>query len=129
MHGGHRIWNGSPATCPMTFATSFTSRPRYIPWAAWRAARLPPFERLAVIADDFDFLRFDTGGLIAQEDKAAVEIFIHYRHRETGTALETTIGNFWSFEDGWPVRLSEYHNLVRIQDFKHSVAALTSRAL
>jgi len=40
-------------------------------------------ERLAVIADDFDFLRFDTGGLIAQEDKAAVEIFIHYRHRET----------------------------------------------
>ncbi len=31
-------------------------------------------ERLAVIADDFDFLRFDTGGLIAQEDKAAVEI-------------------------------------------------------
>ena len=44
-------------------------------------------------------------------------------------ALETTIGNFWSFEDEWPVRLSEYQNLVRVQEFKHSVAALTSRAL
>jgi len=86
-------------------------------------------ERLAVIADDFDFLRFDTSGLITQKDKAAVEISIHYRHRETGTALETTIGNFWTFEDGWPVRLSEYHNLVRLQEFKHSLTVLTGRAL
>ena len=86
-------------------------------------------ERLAVIADDFDFLRFDTSGLIAQKDKAAVEISVHYRHRETGTPLETTIGNFWTFEDGWPMRLSEYHNLVRLQEFKHSVTALTGRAL
>jgi len=86
-------------------------------------------ERLAVIADDFDFLRFDTSGLITQKDKAAVEISIHYRHRETGTALETTIGNFWTFEDGWPVRLSDYHNLVRLQEFKHSLTVLTGRAL
>ena len=80
--------------------------------------------RLGVIADDFEILRFDTSGLIVQEARAGVEIPVRYRRRETDIDLETTIANFWTFEDGWPVRLSEYHNLVRIQEFKQSVAAL-----
>lgn len=79
---------------------------------------------LGVIADDFEILRFDTSGLIVQEARAGVEIPVRYRHRETDIDLETTIANFWTFEDGWPVRLSEYHNLVRIQEFKQNVAAL-----
>ena len=78
--------------------------------------------RLGVIADDFEILQFDTHGLIVQNDKAAVEIPIHYRHRETGMPLETTVANFWTFEDGWPIRLCEYHDLVRIQEFKHGLA-------
>jgi len=63
----------------------------------------PSIARLAVIADDYEILRFDTSGLIAHEDRAAVEIPVRYRHRETGASLETTIANFWTFEDGWPV--------------------------
>ena len=33
--------------------------------------------------------------------------------------------NFWTFEDGWPVGLAEYHDIDRIQAFTASLAALT----
>jgi ketosteroid isomerase-like protein len=81
-------------------------------------------ERLRLIAAQFDFLRFDTSDLIIQKERAAVEIPIRYRHRETGTHLETMIANFWTFEDGWPVKLSEYHDVSRSQAFSANLAAL-----
>jgi ketosteroid isomerase-like protein len=81
-------------------------------------------KRFSLIAVQFDFLRFDTSDLIIQKERAGVEIPIHYRHRETGTHLETTIANFWTFEDGWPVKLTEYHDIGRIQAFTASLAAL-----
>ena len=34
--------------------------------------------------------------------------------------------NFWTFEDGWPVRLAEYHDVGRIQSFSANLAALTA---
>ena len=86
------------------------------------AAKLPP-ERLGLIAAQFDFLRFDTSDLIIHKDRAGVEIPVHYRHRETGMQLETMIANFWTFEDGWPVKLSEYHDIARIQAFTANLAA------
>jgi ketosteroid isomerase-like protein len=83
-------------------------------------------ERLGVIARDFDFLQFDTSELIIQKDRAGVEIPIRYRHRQTGAVLETTIANFWTLEEGWPVKLSEYHDISRIQAFTVKLAALTA---
>ena len=44
----------------------------------------------------------------------------------TGVQIETTIANFWSFEDGWPVKLAEYHDIERVQAFTAELAALTS---
>lgn len=83
--------------------------------------------RLEVIADDFEFLRFDTSGLLCHEDRAGVEIPIRYRHRETGASLDTTIVNFWTFEDGWPIKLTEYHDIERIQAFsKHLTEIIPS---
>jgi ketosteroid isomerase-like protein len=82
-------------------------------------------ERLGLIAAQFDFLRFDTSDLIIHKDRAGVEIPVHYRHRETGTQLETMMANFWTFEDGWPVKLSEYHDIARIQAFTANLAAQT----
>jgi hypothetical protein len=38
-----------------------------------------------------------------EKNRAAVEIPFHYRHRGTGTVLETTKANFWTLEDSWPV--------------------------
>ena len=83
-------------------------------------------QRLAAIAAEFDFLRFDTSELIIHKTRAGVEIPIHYRHRQTGAQLETMIANFWTFEEGWPVKLTEYHDLGRIQAFTANLAALTA---
>jgi hypothetical protein len=85
-------------------------------------------DRLRLIASEFDFLRFDTSDLIIHDNRAGAEIPIHYRHRETGVQLETVIANFWTFEDGWPIRLVEYHDLIRIQAFTNNLAALTPSA-
>jgi len=82
-------------------------------------------ERLGRIAMQFDFLRFDTGDLMIHRERAGLEIPIHYRHRDTGMQLETKIVNFWTFEDGWPVGLAEYHDIGRIQAFSASLATLT----
>ena len=80
---------------------------------------------LGLIAMQFDFLRFDTSDLMIRKDRAGLEIPMRYRHRETGIQIETMIANFWTFEDGWPVGLSEYHDIGRIQAFSASLAALT----
>ncbi len=82
-------------------------------------------DRLSIIALQFDFLRFDTSDLMIQKNRAGLEIPVHYRHRETGVQIETMIVNFWTFEDGWPVRLAEYHDIGRIQAFSASLAALS----
>jgi ketosteroid isomerase-like protein len=84
-------------------------------------------QRLSLIAQDFDFLCFDTSALIIQKERAGVEIPIRYRHRRTGAVLETKIANFWTFEESWPVKLSEYHDISRIQAFTASMAALAQR--
>ena len=42
--------------------------------------------------------------------------------------LETKIVNFWTFEDGWPVGLAEYHDIGRIQAFSASLATLRPRS-
>jgi hypothetical protein len=81
-------------------------------------------QRLELIAHEFDLLRFDTSDLMIQKNRAGLEIPIHYRHKETGTLLETTIVNFWTFGDGWPVMLAEYHDIGRIQKFSANVAGL-----
>ena len=40
--------------------------------------------------------------------------------------LETKIANFCAFEEGWPIKLSEYHDIARIQAFTANVAVLTA---
>jgi ketosteroid isomerase-like protein len=49
---------------------------------------------------------------------------IRYRHRATGVPLESVFASFWTFEGDRPVRLSEYHDIGRIQAFANTVAAV-----
>jgi ketosteroid isomerase-like protein len=79
-------------------------------------------DRIRTLAAEFDFLKFDTSSLIAEVNRVAVEIPIYYRHRETGVFLQTTFVDFWTFEDSRPVKLVEYHDVVRMQDFMTNVA-------
>ena len=60
---------------------------------------------------------FDTSDLLIERNRAAVEVPIHYRHRESGAPFESTKANFWTLEDGWPMKLTEYHDIARVQAF------------
>lgn len=86
-------------------------------------------ERFAIVAQEYELLRYDTSGLMIHKDRAGVEIVGHYRHRGTGVQIETPIVNFWTFEDGWPVKLSEYHDIERVQKFVADLAALGAMSL
>lgn len=79
-------------------------------------------DRIRAVAAEFDFLKFDMSSLIAEANRVAVEIPIYYRHRETGVPLQTTFVDFWTFEDGHPVKLIEYHDVASMQDFMTNVA-------
>lgn len=43
---------------------------------------------------------FDTSDLLIERNRAAVEVPIHYRHRESGAPFESTKANFRTLEDG-----------------------------
>ena len=83
-------------------------------------------QRWTVVSQELDLLRYDTSDLMIRENRAGLEIPAHYRHRETGVQIETVIVNFWTFEDGWPVRLAEYHDIGRVKAFSANLAALTA---
>ena len=82
-----------------------------------RCGKKEALERLRLIVEQFDFVVFDTSDLLIEKNRAAVEVPIHYRHRESGAPFESTKANFWTLEDGWPVKLTEYHDIARVQAF------------
>jgi ketosteroid isomerase-like protein len=90
--------------------------------------KVAALQRWTVVSQDLDLLRYDTSDLMIRENRAGLEIPAHYRHRETGVQIETVIVNFWTFEDGWPVRLAEYHDIGRVKAFSANLAALTARS-
>jgi hypothetical protein len=77
---------------------------------------------LQLIVAQFHFDEIDTSDLLIERNRAAVEVPIRYRHRETGAPFESTKSNFWTLEDGWPVKLTEYHAIARVQAFVSAVA-------
>ncbi len=99
--------------------------PEIYPLGGTSTGKRPSLERLGLIAAEFDILSFDVSDLMIHKQRDGVEIPVRYRHRRTGTVLETVIANFWTFEEGWPVKLTEYHDLNRIKAFTASLAALT----
>jgi ketosteroid isomerase-like protein len=96
------------------------------PLGGLRRGKTAALQRFAIVAQEHDLLRYDTSDLMIQKDRAGLEITGHYRHKATGLQIETTIVNFWTFEDGWPVKLAEYHDIDRIQAFTAKLAAMTS---
>jgi len=87
------------------------------PLGGARNGKAHAIERWAVLLARFEILRYDTTKLIVDRNRAAVEIPLHYRNRETGGDLETTKANFWMLEDGWPVKLTEYYDVAALQTF------------
>ena len=71
----------------------------------------------------FDFQHYDTRNLMVYRYHAAVEIPFHYVHRETGASFQSIKANFWTLEDGWPVKLAEYYDIGQLQAFLNTLAA------
>ena len=63
----------------------------------------------------FDILRFDTSNLLINKNCAAAEITLQYRLKPSGEILDTTKANFWAFEAGWPVKLTEYYDVAALE--------------
>jgi ketosteroid isomerase-like protein len=87
------------------------------PLGGARHGKKVALERFRQIVARYEILHYDTSDLMIEKNHAAVEIPFHYRHRGTGTVLETTKANFWTLEDGWPVRLTEYYDVTDLQAF------------
>jgi ketosteroid isomerase-like protein len=80
-------------------------------------------ERWRTVVAEYEFLEVNTQDLIVVKDRAAIEIPFRYRHRATGKLLETVKANFWTLEDGWPIRLTEYYDVSSVRSFTASLAA------
>jgi ketosteroid isomerase-like protein len=80
-------------------------------------------DRWRAYMQPFDFLKFEPKALLISKDRAAAEINLHYRHRETGCDLKTVKANFWTMEEGWPVRLTEYYDVGSLEAFAANVRA------
>ncbi|MFD0986713.1 hypothetical protein [Methyloligella solikamskensis] len=92
-----------------------------LPQAGLIEGKKPALNRLSLIAEAFEIVRFDTQRLLAAADRAAAEVPICYWHRKTGYTLETTMGMFWELEEGWPTRLVEYHDIDRVGRFLEKI--------
>jgi ketosteroid isomerase-like protein len=87
------------------------------PLGGARTGKKAALERWALIMARYEIVLFDTSDLMFDNNRAAVEIPLHYRHRETGALLETVKANFWTIEAGWPVKLTEYYDVAQLQAF------------
>jgi len=80
-------------------------------------------KRLSLIFMEFNSLLLDPREIVIDPNRAAVEIQIHCRHKETGRSLESVKTNFWTLEAGWPVSLAEYYDIAGLRAFMSAVAA------
>lgn len=89
--------------------------------AGVRQGKRQVIERWHRYVPQCEFLRYDFCALLINKDRAAAEISFVYRHRETGVTLETTKANLWTFEAGWPTRLTEYYDMSGVEALTRSL--------
>ena len=99
------------------------------PLGGTRRGKKEAIERLQAYRRAVRFRGVRHERLLIDRNRAAVEVPIHYRHRQTGAPFESTKANFWTLEDGWPVKLTEYHDIARVQAFVAAHAGPTRHEL
>jgi hypothetical protein len=73
-------------------------------------------ERWRLVVAQYEFLRVDTSGLMIDNNRAAVEVPIQYRH--CSTRPRPISGRS---RKAWPVRLAEYYDVGTIETFTDSI--------
>ncbi len=91
------------------------------PLGGERLGKAASLERLAQIFAQYDCLSLEASEMMIEGDRAAVEIEMHCRHRETREVVKATKANFWTLESGWPVSLTEYYVVRPFQDLMTTV--------
>jgi SnoaL-like protein len=94
------------------------------PLGGTRDGKAHVIEHWRQVTQQFAILQYDVQAIAIDDDHAAVEIAVRYRHKATGAVLATTKTNFWAFEAGWPVTLTEHYNVADLLQFKNDLAAL-----
>ena len=111
---------------PHEFRHTINFPPRLHHLGGTREGKPAVLTRLGQIFSEFEFVWFDTSGLMAGHDRAAVQIHAHCQHRKTGIPLLTLRGHFWTLEGGWPTALYEYFDISQVEEFVSAVAAQCS---
>jgi hypothetical protein len=95
-----------------------------------RLGKEASLERLTQIFGQYCCLSLDAKELMVDGNRAAVEVQMHCRHRETSMVVKATKANFWTMEDGWPVALTEYYVVAPSLEFANVAPAdcLSDRA-
>jgi len=65
-------------------------------------------EQLTDVAANFQFNKYHATNILVDGDRAAAQVDVNVTSVRTGHSFSATIGHFWWFEDGIPVRLVEY---------------------
>ncbi len=108
---------------PADFAHNMVFPTELSPLAGDCRGKPAVLSRWRLYITQYEFLSFDTSGLIVERDRAAVEIPLRYRHKESGAELTTTKANFWTLADGWPVHLTEYYDIGGLEAHARDVVA------
>jgi ketosteroid isomerase-like protein len=82
-----------------------------------RHGKAAVLERFALIFQQFDTKRLETGPIAPNSHGVAIEVQTRCRHRRSGAWLDTTKSNLWTLEDGWPVKLFEHYDLDQFRAF------------
>jgi ketosteroid isomerase-like protein len=74
------------------------------------------------LREAFDILSYDSGPIIATDDKATVQPHIRIRDKKTGKELETKLTHTWRISRGKAVELDERHDTEKVEAFLKSIS-------
>ena len=81
------------------------------PGASQNLDRKSSLEVFQQLIDSYDFVAIEIGAIVSDGQRAFVQPHIHYKHKQTGEPIDTTLMHVWTLRNGKPVRLEEFHDV------------------
>lgn len=67
-------------------------------------------EQLQDLADNFEFHSYTATNILVDGDRAAAQVDLEMTAKNCGTKISATLAHFWEFENGQPIRVTEYND-------------------
>ena len=74
-------------------------------------------DRLADLAQEFEYLDVRLHSLIVDGDHAAARVSMKLKQKETGAEFTNQSAHFWTFEEGRCVELTEYYDTALLKAY------------